>query len=679
MAYLSILGIPKPQYEDTNGIPYVGMRLFFYEAGTSTKQDTKTDSSGSTNNTNPIVIGADGYPESNVMIFGDVANSYKIIAAPPGTDDPPTSPLWTIDNIYPGTILGLLGGTSIDDGTEGYHLIHRRPLSGEVGVVNYEYPYGHHKRYNAIGLDGTVDESSELQNMFTSCSIIKYDAYVGHGNFKTTTEIDMLKVSMIGDEKNYAQFTPSSAVTRAFKVGGTTGNASGTATVKNIQLNMGNMPADSVGFGSDYGVSSWIFENMDIQTLHATSVIATDNYTAFKFNKTSNSTDAQFYNRFVNVDVSNIAFPFDFSSTWTYRSNDNRFTQCRCFNFLTGFKIYGDANILDECNFSDSVSVAEGWDCMVDIRGNNNTIIGGYPDNSAPATVSWFKVTRATAFLNTINLTSTPGRIQYYDDEAGTVGTLEEFDDKSTAILTSVGDTSQQAFRQEKNLLYNSKFTNWAYGTSSSSPTSVTHVLPGWRGQKNGATFTVSKETTNIFKGPTSLKLDVTVASTGGIAGVSQCLFPDSNPGVDRGLSSESFEGHRFTFFVIAKSTIGGEDFRLIYPGGTTQSDITTSWTVHRTAFDVTHGAGISSFDVGFGLYQDTGTVYVADAFLVIGQYDSLGVIPRLEDNVYKTILGIGHTDIAAATTPGSVVKKEPRYDIDGTLIGYVAIYDAIT
>ena len=102
MAYSPVLGNPKPQVMDANGDPYVGLRYFFYAAGTSTKVDTQTDSTGSTNNTNPVVFDAEGYPDGNVMIYGANNTGYKVVAAPPGTDDPPTSPLWTIDNIYPG-------------------------------------------------------------------------------------------------------------------------------------------------------------------------------------------------------------------------------------------------------------------------------------------------------------------------------------------------------------------------------------------------------------------------------------------------------------------------------------------------------------------------------------------------------------------------------------------------
>ena len=140
MSYSPILGNPKPQYEDSLGVPYVGMRLFFYAAGTSTKQDTKTDSAGGTTNTNPVVIGADGYPESNVMIYGDDSLIYKVVAAPPGSDDPPTSPLWTSDNLSPASATNarlksdlasttdvakgdaLIGGKRTDSGTVAFTL-----------------------------------------------------------------------------------------------------------------------------------------------------------------------------------------------------------------------------------------------------------------------------------------------------------------------------------------------------------------------------------------------------------------------------------------------------------------------------------------------------------------------------------------------------------------------------
>lgn len=93
-----------PQFEDSSGNPYSGARLFFYAAGSSTKQDTYSDSAGSTANSNPIELNAAGYPEVSgniVAIWGTTGETYKIGLAAPGSDDPPASFIWTIDNVSP--------------------------------------------------------------------------------------------------------------------------------------------------------------------------------------------------------------------------------------------------------------------------------------------------------------------------------------------------------------------------------------------------------------------------------------------------------------------------------------------------------------------------------------------------------------------------------------------------
>ena len=148
MSFSPVVGNPKPYYPDSNGDPYVGMRLFFYYADTSTKLDTQTDSTGLVDNTNPIVIGADGYPTGDVMIYGLNGQGYKVIAAPPGSDDPPTSPLWTINKIYPGIYIDSewinpLTATYIDaqhfsvagDQTSDYHI--GRPIKCTGGADIY--------------------------------------------------------------------------------------------------------------------------------------------------------------------------------------------------------------------------------------------------------------------------------------------------------------------------------------------------------------------------------------------------------------------------------------------------------------------------------------------------------------------------------------------------------------
>lgn len=85
------------QTVDSSGDPYTGARLFFYAAGSSTKQDTFTDETGNTANTNPVVLGSDGRPA--VEIWLTVGESYKVGLAAPGSDDPPSGFVWTEDDV----------------------------------------------------------------------------------------------------------------------------------------------------------------------------------------------------------------------------------------------------------------------------------------------------------------------------------------------------------------------------------------------------------------------------------------------------------------------------------------------------------------------------------------------------------------------------------------------------
>lgn len=85
---------PVQGFFDNNGRPLVGGRLFTYGAGTSIKVDTFTNSSG-TLNTNPIDLDFRG----ECRLWIDPQQAYKFVLAPPGTDDPPTNPIWTVDNI----------------------------------------------------------------------------------------------------------------------------------------------------------------------------------------------------------------------------------------------------------------------------------------------------------------------------------------------------------------------------------------------------------------------------------------------------------------------------------------------------------------------------------------------------------------------------------------------------
>jgi len=91
-----------PQYFIA-GQPASGALLFSYMAGTTTKQAVYIDSSQGTQFTNPIILNADGYPQDSsgnpCGLWLDPTLAYKFVFSPSTDTDPPTDPIWTIDNV----------------------------------------------------------------------------------------------------------------------------------------------------------------------------------------------------------------------------------------------------------------------------------------------------------------------------------------------------------------------------------------------------------------------------------------------------------------------------------------------------------------------------------------------------------------------------------------------------
>jgi hypothetical protein len=91
----------------STGAPYSGAKVFSYQAGTTTKLATYTDSTGATANTNPIIL--DSLGEADIWLTP--VTGYKFVFSPPTDTDPPTNPIWTRDNIIAG-----IPGTSTEGG-----------------------------------------------------------------------------------------------------------------------------------------------------------------------------------------------------------------------------------------------------------------------------------------------------------------------------------------------------------------------------------------------------------------------------------------------------------------------------------------------------------------------------------------------------------------------------------
>lgn len=97
---------PSPilQFFASDGSFLTGGLLFTYAAGTTTKQDAFTDVTGDTALPNPIVLNSRGEvaPSATSAACGlwlDPSLAYKMVLAPATAGDPPTSQIWTEDDI----------------------------------------------------------------------------------------------------------------------------------------------------------------------------------------------------------------------------------------------------------------------------------------------------------------------------------------------------------------------------------------------------------------------------------------------------------------------------------------------------------------------------------------------------------------------------------------------------
>lgn len=90
----------RPRFFDANGDPLAGGLFYSYVAGTTTPLSTFSDPAGTTPNTNPVVLDADGY--APIFLAG---RAYKFVLK-----DANDVTLWEQDNITPGEEADSEGG-----------------------------------------------------------------------------------------------------------------------------------------------------------------------------------------------------------------------------------------------------------------------------------------------------------------------------------------------------------------------------------------------------------------------------------------------------------------------------------------------------------------------------------------------------------------------------------------
>lgn len=108
---MNLAPLPIQRFVSNDNKPLVGGLLFTYVAGTTTKITTYTDYTGSSANTNPIQLDYRG----ECRLWIDPSKSYKFVLSPPTDTDPPSNPIWTVDNITIGT--ASTDNAAVDSGT----------------------------------------------------------------------------------------------------------------------------------------------------------------------------------------------------------------------------------------------------------------------------------------------------------------------------------------------------------------------------------------------------------------------------------------------------------------------------------------------------------------------------------------------------------------------------------
>jgi hypothetical protein len=283
---------PNPLFRATDflGFPLVGGKLFTYIAGSSTKQATFTDSTGGTPNTNPVILNVRG----EAQVWLNPTQAYKFVLAFPTDTDPPTNPIWTVDNItignanptyniIPGTTnLYTLGNSSFSwanvyigpnaapvldttSGNFGYYARTTAEIAASILPTAFVWPEGDIRRYGAT--TGASDNSTAINSALSVSGAGGAAAFIPPGTWKVTTQVTvasqssmygMGESSIIAPQScNGLVFTNQGNVQKSryfrdFQVNATTGDAFTGITV-NYTAASGNL------------VTGCFFQNLSVQ------------------------------------------------------------------------------------------------------------------------------------------------------------------------------------------------------------------------------------------------------------------------------------------------------------------------------------------------------------------------------------------------------------------------------
>lgn len=201
---MNLSPLPIQKFFDNAGNPLNGGLLFTYVAGTTTKIATYQDQAG-TPNTNPVVLNFRG--EANVWL--DQALTYKFVLAPSTDTDPPTNPIWSVDNITAALTIASLTQQII--GQVLYPRSSAETLAG-VNPVNFWCIYGNVIRYGTNTTPGTTDLTTAINDGLLAATATGGTGTLYHPGGQiahASTIVVPNGVTIYGDDRNACEFVYS--------------------------------------------------------------------------------------------------------------------------------------------------------------------------------------------------------------------------------------------------------------------------------------------------------------------------------------------------------------------------------------------------------------------------------------------------------------------------------------
>ena len=257
------------RFFDNNNRPASKAKLFTYIAGTSTKQTTYSDSSG-TANTNPIILNYRG--ECNLWL--DSTKTYKFVFAPDTDTDPPTNPFWTVDNI-PG------GYTGVIDWTQIVYDQTAAESAASVTPTQYFYdttPYGHIFRYmtqaqinDVLALTATLDVTAAFTTAFSlNTGGQSVDIICPSGTYRcdTTVTVPDYKRLILSHGAYIIRKAAASATTPVVLIKGVRASVTGGFIVTEKASPSGIVCCGHLDNTSAWDSERWEFYDCDVQGLN---------------------------------------------------------------------------------------------------------------------------------------------------------------------------------------------------------------------------------------------------------------------------------------------------------------------------------------------------------------------------------------------------------------------------